>query len=92
MDSAKSNIICHDNAIIVWDSITIPPTFTQNHEEFSEEDLIQFFTHATIEQKQPFFVKCFRSYVSLDNQHFPIDVNLFNEETKIIVAMIQVNS
>ena len=49
---------------------------------------MQFFRHATIEQKQPFFLKCLRSNVSLDNKTFPLDVNLFNEETKIIVSMM----
>ena len=55
---------------------------------FNEEDLTQYFINATIEQKQPFFSKCFRSDVSLDNQPFPLDVNLFNEETKLIVSML----
>ena len=40
MDSAKSKIICPINALIVQDSLTVPPTFTQNLEYFSEEDLI----------------------------------------------------
>ena len=88
MDAAKSKIICHVNALVSRDSLTVPPTFTQNHEEFNEEYLIQFFKHAVVEQKQPFFLKCFRSHISLDNQPFPLDVNLFNEEIKIIVSMM----
>ena len=67
MDLTKSKIICHINALIVWDTLTIPPTFTQEREEFNEENLIQYFRHATIEEKQPFFSKCFRLDVSLDN-------------------------
>ena len=66
MDSAKSKIICPVNALVVRDSLTIPPNFTQNREEFSEEELIQSFKHDTIEKKKPFFSKCFRSDVSLD--------------------------
>ena len=88
MDAAKSNIICHVNALVVQYSLTVTPTFTQNREEFSEEDLIQFFRHATIKQKHPFFLKSYRSDISLDNQPFPLDVNLFNDETQIIVSMM----
>ena len=55
MDATKYKIICPINAVVVRDSLTVPRTFTQNSEEFIEEDLMQFFRHATIEQKQPFF-------------------------------------
>ena len=88
MDSAKSNIIYLINALVVWYSLTIPPTFTYTREEFSEEDLIQSFRHATIEKKQPFFSKCFRLDISLDNQPFPLDINLFNDEIEMIISMI----
>ena len=71
MDSTKSKIICLVNALIVRDSLIVPPKFTQNNEDCSEENLIQSFRHVTIEKKQPFFSKCFRLKVSLKTGNFP---------------------
>ena len=88
MDLAKTNITRHVNALVIRYSLTVPPSFTLIQEDFNDEDLIQSFRHATLEQKQPFFSKCFRSNVSLANQAFPLDVNLFNEETKLVVSML----
>ena len=41
-----------------------------------------------MKKKQPFFFEYFRSDVSLDNQPFTLDLNLFYEETKMIVSMM----
>ena len=60
LDAAKSKIICLVNPLVIRYSLSVPHTITQNHEGFYEEDLIQFFTNDIIEQKQPFFLKCFR--------------------------------
>ena len=64
------------------------PSFTQSREEFVEEYLIQLFRNENVEEKQPFFSKCFTYDVSLANQPFPLDVNLFNEETKLVISML----
>ena len=81
MDVSKTKILYPVNILVVWDSLAVPPSFTLNTKEFVEEDLIQQFRHAAIEEKQPFFSKFFRNDVSLTNQPFPLDINLFNEES-----------
>ena len=34
------------------------------------------------------FSKCFRTDVSLSNETFPLDINLFNEESKLVISML----
>ena len=88
MDSAKTKILCPVNALVIRYYLIILPSFTLRWEDFIEEDLIQSFRHVTIEEKKPLFSKCFRYDVSLTNQRFPLDVNMFNEETKLVISML----
>ena len=81
MDVAKSKILCPISLLVVHDSFVVPSTFTQVCEDFSEENLIQLLCEAPTEQKQSLFTTCFKPDVSLQNQEFPIDTNMFNDES-----------
>ena len=73
----KSKIICLVSPLIVQDAFSVPATFTQLSEEFSEEILIQTFIDPTVEQNQAFFNTCFKPDVYLQNQTFHVDTTLF---------------
>ena len=88
MDVSNTKIHCPVNTLVVQYSLVVPPSFTLHREEFVEEDLIQQFRHASIEEKQPFFFKWFRTNVSLTNQLFPLDISLFNEESQLVISML----
>ena len=88
MDSARSRILCHVNALVIRDSLEVPPSFTLSKEEFVKENLIQQFRHADVKQNQFFYSKCFEIDVSIADQPFPLDVSLFNEESHLVVSML----
>ena len=88
MVSTKSKILCHVNALVVLDSLAVPSSFTLSREDFNEKNLIHYFREETLEKKQSFFTTYFRSYVSLQNQYFHVDTNLFNEETKLVISLM----
>ena len=50
--------------------------------------MVQSFPDSSVELKQSFFTTCFRSDMSLQNQSFPMDVNLFNDETKLVISLM----
>ena len=81
MDSNRSKILFPINALVVRDSLELPQLFTQNLDYFAEESLIEQFKHAIIEDKRIFYSKIINPDISIETKHFPIDINLFNEES-----------
>ena len=88
MDLTKSKILCYVNALVIWDSLTVTSSFTLIQEYFNEEKLIQYFQEETLEYKQSFFTTYFMLYVFLQNQCFPVDFNLFNQETNFVISLM----
>ena len=88
MDATKSKILCLASPLVVRDSFVVPSTFTQVYEYFSEEIFVQSFCEATIEKKWSFFTTYFKPDVSIQNQAFPVDTNLFNDETKLVISLM----
>ena len=88
MDVDKSKILSSLSPLVVRDTFSVTDTFTQLSEEFSEESLIQTFIEATTKQKQAFFNACFKPDFSLHNQAFPIETNMFTDETQSIISMM----
>ena len=41
-----------------------------------------------MEQKQTFFITCFKPEKSLQNQAFQVETSLFNEETRCVISLI----
>ena len=56
--------------------------------DFNEESIVQFFRESTIEQKQVFSKTCFKPDVLLQNQPFPVDSILFNDETQCVITLL----
>ena len=88
MDAAKNKILFLVNSLVIRDSLEVPPSFTSNHEELVEEDLIQQFWLIAIEDKQIVLSKCFKIDVFPANQPFPLDISLFNEESQLVISML----
>ena len=88
MDSTKSKILFPANGLVVRDSFSVPASFTLCQEDFNKENLIQYLCESSLELKQSFFNTFFRSNVSLKNQAFLVDTNLFNEETKLVISLV----
>ena len=49
--------------------------------EYKEENLVQFFQESSVQKKETFLKSCSKPNSQLLNHPFPIDYNLFNEET-----------
>ena len=76
-----SKIIFPINSFVVRDSLEVPQSFTQNLEYFTEENLIEQFRHAVVEEKQIFYSKIPKLDISVETEPFPFDINMFNEES-----------
>ena len=55
--------------------------FTLNQEYFVEENLIEQFRHAAVEEKHTFYSKILKSDVSIGDEPFHLDITFFNEES-----------
>ena len=55
--------------------------------EYKEEKLVQFFEESLVEQKEAFLKTCSKPDSQLLNHPFPIDYNLFNEETQSLITL-----
>ena len=59
----------------------IQDNFSQTSKEYKEENLVHFFWDSSVEQKETFLKTCSKPEIQLLNNPFPIDYNMFNEET-----------
>ena len=81
MDSNQSKILCPINSLVVRDTLEVSQSFAQNLEYFMEESVIELYRHATIEEKQAFMSESLKLDISVENEPFPLDIDLFNEES-----------
>ena len=81
MDASRSKIPCPVNSLVIWNTLLIPANFVQVSKEYKKEILVQFFWESSFEQKETFFKSCLKPDRQLLNLPFPIDYNMFNEET-----------
>ena len=51
-----------------------------------EESVIEMYKHATIEETQAFLLKICKPNVSIENVPFPLDIDLFNEESQCVIS------
>ena len=81
MDTPRSNMMCPISSLVIRYTLLIPTIFSRMSKEYKEENLVQFFQESLVEQKETFLKACSKLYSQLLNHPFPIDYNLFNEET-----------
>ena len=55
---------------------------------FHEENLIEQFRHAIVEEKQIFYSKIIKPYIYVANEPFPLDIILFNEESQWVISFL----
>ena len=53
-----------------------------------EENLIEHFRHATVEENKIFYSKSLKPYISIANEPFPLDIILFNEESQWVISLL----
>ena len=80
MDYNQSKILCPGNSLVVRDAIEVPQSFSQNLKYFVKESVIELYMHATAEEKQAFLIKILKPEIYVENEPFPLDIDLFNEE------------
>ena len=73
--------VCHPKCLL------IPVDFSKTSKEYKEENLVQFFREFPVKQKETFLKSCSKPDSQLLNQPFPIDYNLFNEETQSLLTL-----
>ena len=88
MESTRYMILFLINSLIIRYSLELPPSFTLKQEYFVEENLIVQFRHVVDEEKQIFYSKILKSDVFIVGQSFPLDVSLFNEESRLVISML----
>ena len=56
--------------------------------EYNEGDILWLFQRSSNEQKDAFLGACLKPENQLSNPPFPIDFDLFNEETKFVITLV----
>ena len=74
-------MLCPINSINIRNTFLILSEFTQMSNEYNEEDILRFFQESSTEQKEAFLKACLKPGIQLSNPLFPIDFDMFNEET-----------
>ena len=55
--------------------------------EYNEEDILRFFQRSSAEQKEAFLKTCLNPEIQFSNPLFPIDFDMFNEETQSVITL-----
>ena len=88
MDSNHSKILFPINSIFIRDALEVTQSFTQNLEYFIEENVIELYIHVAVEEKQAFLSKRIKPKISIENVPFPLDIDLFNEESPWVLSLL----
>ena len=86
MDYTRCKILFPINALVIRKTLEVPLSFTLNWEYFVKENLIEQFRHAVVEEKQVFYSKILKLDVSVADEPFPFDINMFNEESQLVIS------
>ena len=86
MDSNKSKNLCPINSPVVRDALKVPKSFFQNMEDFTEENVIKQYRHVAAKEKHAFLSKSLKPKNSIENEHFPLDINMFNEKSHWVLS------
>ena len=87
MDAYRSKILFPITSLVIRDTLLIPVDFSQISKEYKEENLAHFFLESLVEQKENFLKAYSKPDSQLLNHPFPIDYNLFNEETQSLITL-----
>ena len=87
MDMSRSIVLCPINSLTIRNTLLIPPEFTQMSSEYNEGDILWFFQESSTEKKEYFLKTCLKPEIQLSNPLFPIDFDLFNEETQSLITI-----
>ena len=55
--------------------------------EYNQGDILWLFQRSSVEQKETFLKTCLKPEIQLSEPLFPIDFDLFNEETRSIITL-----
>ena len=87
MDRLKSKIMCPIDAPSIRKALAVPHEFVQLSQEYKEEIIIQFFHESAIEIKEAFMKSCSKPDSEILSLSYPIDLDLFNEESQSCVTL-----
>ena len=88
MDATKSKISCPFSPLVIKKTFFVPVEFTEVSKEYNEESIIKYFRESTIKHKHALLKTCFKPDILLQNHPFPVDSNLFNEETQCVITLM----
>ena len=88
MDTTKSKVLFPITPLVFRKTLSVPEDFSLKSQDYVEESIVQCFREYFVEKKQDFFKKWFKPDVNLLYQPFPIDSNLFNEETQCTITLL----
>ena len=88
MDTTSSKILCPISPLVVRNTFSVPVEISLKSREYNKESIVQYFRESIIEKKHDFFKSCFKPNVELQIQPFPIDANLFDEETQCVITLM----
>ena len=88
MDTTSSKFLCLVSPLVIRNTLSVPAEFNQKSNEYNEESMVQYFRDSTVKKKLYFFKICFNHDVQLQNQPFPIDSKIFNEETQCAITLM----
>ena len=75
------------DAPAILKALVVPHEFVQLFQEYKENIIIQFFHESTIEIKEAFMNSCSKPDGKILSLSYPIDLDLFNEESQSYVTM-----
>ena len=87
MDASRSKILCPVSSLVIRNTLSVSAYFIQMSKEWKEEILVQFFREYSVEKKENFLKSCSKFDSQVLSNHFPIDYNMFNEETQSLLTL-----
>ena len=87
MDRLKSKILCPIDAPTIRKALAVPHEFVQLSQEYKEEVIIQFFHESAVEIKEGFMKSCSKTDGEILSLSYPIDLDLFIEESQSCVIL-----
>ena len=88
MDVSRYRLMCPINSLKIQNTLLIPSEFTQMSSEYNEADILHSFQGASNKQKDIFLPTCLKPKIQLSEPSFPIDFDLFNEETQFVITLV----
>ena len=87
MDASRSRMLCPINSLNILNTMLFPSQFTHIFSQYNEQHILRFFQGYSDEQKEVFLRGFLKPENQLSDPPFPIDFDLFNEETRSMITL-----